>query len=51
MPICTGEFDKSYRAHDVDHLAADGACLLGGQVAVVTLLEVHAYLPWLSITS
>ena len=45
LPVCPAEFNVSYRAHYVDHLAADGACLLGGQVAVVALLEVHAYLP------
>ena len=28
--------------HLLDHLAADAAGLLGGQVAVITLLEVHA---------
>ncbi len=32
--------------HLLDHLAADGAGLLGGQVAVVALLQVHADLPW-----
>ena len=33
----------SYGAHDVDHLAADGTGLLGGQVAVITLFQVHAH--------
>ena len=51
MPIRSGEFYVPYRAHDVDHLTADGACLLGGQVTVVALLEAYAYLPWRSITS
>ena len=31
--------------HLLDHLAADGAGLTGGQVAVVTLLQVDADLP------
>ena len=31
-----------YRAHDVDHLTADGAGLLRGQIAVVALLEAYA---------
>ena len=31
--------------HLLDHLAANGARLLGGQVAVVALLEVYADLP------
>ena len=33
-----------YRTHDVHHLTADGACLLGGQVTVIALLEADAYL-------
>ena len=32
--------------HLLDHLAADGTGLAGGQVAVVALLEVDADLPW-----
>ena len=32
--------------HLLDHLAADGAGLAGGQIAVVALLEVDADLPW-----
>ena len=43
MPICADEFYVPYRAHDVDHLTADGACLLGGQVTVIALLEADAY--------
>ena len=31
--------------HLLDHLAADGAGLAGGQVAVVALLQVDAHLP------
>ena len=34
--------------HLLDHLAADGTGLAGGQVAVVALLEVDADLPWCS---
>ena len=32
--------------HLLDHLAADGACLTGGQVAVVAVGQVHANFPW-----
>ena len=45
MPIRSGEFNVPYRTHYVDHLTADGACLLGGQVTVVALLKAYAYLP------
>ena len=31
--------------HLLDHLAADGAGLAGGQVAVVAVLQVDAHLP------
>ena len=31
--------------HLLDHLAAHGAGLTGGQIAVVALLQVHADLP------
>ena len=34
-----------YGTHYVDHLTADGACLLGGQVTVIALLEVDANFP------
>ena len=43
-PIYTGEFRSSYGRHLLDHLAAHGTSLTGGQVAVVALLEVHANL-------
>jgi len=36
--------------HLLDHLAADGACLLGGEVAVVALVEVYANFPWCTYT-
>ena len=45
MPIRSGKFYVPYRAHDVDHLTADGACLLGGQVTVIALLEADADFP------
>ena len=32
--------------HLLDHLAADGAGLAGGQVTVVTIGQVHADFPW-----
>ena len=32
--------------HLLDHLAADGAGFPGGQVTVVTVLQIHAHLPW-----
>lgn len=37
--------------HLLDHLAADGACLTGSQVAVVALLEVYTDLLWCGITT
>lgn len=37
--------------HLLDHLAADGAGLAGGQIAVVALLEVDADLPWCVFTT
>ena len=35
---------RSYGRHLLDHLAADGAGLAAGQVAVVTVLQVDAHL-------
>ena len=32
--------------HLLDHLAADGAGLTGGQVTVVTVGQIDAHLPW-----
>ena len=32
--------------HLLDHLAADGASLTGGQVAVVAVLQINAHFPW-----
>ena len=32
--------------HLLDHLAADGAGFPGGQVTVVTILQVHTHFPW-----
>ena len=37
--------------HLLDHLAAHGASLLAGQVAIVTLLQVDAHLPWCVFTT
>ena len=34
----------SYGCHVLDHLTADGTCLLGGEIAVVALLEVDTNL-------
>ena len=36
----------SYGTHLLDHLAAHGAGLTGGQVTVVTIGQVDANLPW-----
>ena len=44
-PVFTGIVRSSYGTHLLDHLAADGTGLAGGQVAVVALLEVDADLP------
>ena len=44
--VCPPKAHGSYGAHLLDHLAADGTGLAGGQVAVVALLEVDADLPW-----
>ena len=43
-PVISCKSRGSYGAHVLDHLAADGAGLTGGQVAVVALLQVHAHL-------
>lgn len=45
-PVLTDIVRSSYGCHLLDHLAADGAGLAGGQIAVVALLEVDADLPW-----
>ena len=44
-PVFAGIFRSSYGTHLLDHLAADGTGLAGGQVAVVTFLQVDANLP------
>ena len=44
-PVFAGIVRASYGTHLLDHLAADGAGLAGGQVAVVTFLQVDANLP------
>ena len=43
--VCPPKAHGSYGTHLLDHLAADGTGLAGGQVAVVALLEVDADLP------
>ena len=43
--IVPGKTRSLYGKHVLDHLAADGAGLAGGQVTVVAVLEVHAHLP------
>ena len=45
-PVFAGIVRSSYGIHLLDHLAADGAGLAGGQVAVVAFLQVDANLPW-----
>ena len=44
-PVFACKVRSSYGTHLLDHLAADGTGLAGGQVAVVALLEVDADLP------
>ena len=44
-PVFAGKVRASYGIHLLDHLAADGTGLAGGQVAVVALIEVDADLP------
>ena len=40
------EIFSSSGTHVLDHLAADGAGLTGGQVAVVAVGQVDAHFPW-----
>ena len=49
--VCPPKAHGSYGTHLLDHLAADGTGLAGGQVAVVALLEVDADLPWCVFTT
>lgn len=42
-PAVTVEAHGSYGVHVVDHLTADGTSLTGGDVTVVTVVEVDAY--------
>jgi len=37
---------SSFGTHLLDHLAADGACFPGGQVAVVAVGQIDAHLRW-----
>ena len=50
-PVIPYEFHCSYGTLVLDHLAADGTGLAGGQIAVVALLEVDADLPWCVFTT
>ena len=45
LPFSTVVFCLPYGTDHVDHLAADGTRLTGGQIAVITLLEVDADFP------
>src|SRR5699024_8667055 len=49
-PVLSHIAHSSYGRHLLDHLAAHGTSLTGGQVAVVALLEVDANLPWCSFS-
>ena len=49
--VCPPKAHGSYGTHLLDHLAADGTGLAGGQVAVVALLEVDADFPWCVFTT
>ena len=42
--VCPPKAHGSYGTHLLDHLAADGAGLTGGEIAVVAFLEVDAHL-------
>ena len=44
--VLTNKIPRSYGADVLDHLAADGAGFPGGQVTVVTVLQIDANLPW-----
>ena len=50
-PVFTGKVRASYGTHLLDHLAADGAGLAAGEVAVIALLQVDADLTWCVFTS
>ena len=39
-PVISCKSRGSYGAHVLDHLAADGASLTGGQVAIVAILQI-----------
>ena len=45
-PTFSGKNFASLGYPVLDHLAADGACLAGGQVTVVAVGQVDADLPW-----
>ena len=44
--IISFELHASYGTHLLDHLAADGAGLAGGQVTVVAVGQVDTDFPW-----
>ena len=50
-PVISCKSRSSYGAHVLDHLTADGAGFAGGEVAVVAVLKVDAYLPWCVFTT
>ena len=45
-PTISPKPHTSYGTHLLDHLAAYGAGLPGGQVAIVAVLQIHADFPW-----
>ena len=45
-PVLPHKLHVSYGTHLLDHLAADGAGLAGGQVTVVAIGQVNTDLPW-----
>ena len=49
--VLAGKVRGSYGRHLLDHLAADGAGLAAGEVAVIALLQVDADLTWCVFTS
>ena len=46
IPIISGVKKVSFGRQVLDHLAADGAGLTGGQVAVVAVGQVDTHFPW-----
>ena len=50
-PVISCKSRGSYGAHVLDHLAADGASLTGGQVAIVAILQIDPNFPWCVFTT